>query len=1145
MKKLLTILLLSVLFLPAKASHLYGGELVWKCLNNGKVKFFLTMYRDCNGVNYTNTIHTINTNAPVGNFTVTRVTPDSYVAPLCYASTQTAQTLCNNTTQYGTGTLQKIVFESSELTLTGTPPATGWYFYHQDFARPSQLTNGGSNQTFIARAMMYPYTPPGATGPLVGNPCYDSSPDFLEDPALLAVTNSEIVYNNLGYDPDLDSLYYDWADPLSSFPSSSITWNSGYSASSPLPTGVGSTGAQLINETGEVSFTSAQAGSFATCLKVESWRCGQKIGEVFRDIPISILTQTTPSGLCASSYQPGPPVLTLTPDNSLSNPTVLTPVTNTAGDTISYETSVYPGDTVAFEILASDPYPNPRFCEAQVISLSAAGGNLSSAANYGNANTCLFNPPCATLASKNTGSYVGQFEATGINKVAFNWEIDCNHLFYQEYQCGGLKSNYDFYFRMIDDQCPVNEFSYAKVTVKVLNYMPRNVTVDNTCISQDPVSGAVTFDWVNDPDTGFNFDYYIINHIDTLGNTTVVDTIFDWSTQTYTHTTADPNAKNAYTIQTGGGCGLLTPPTDTIQNIRVGLQAFPPPPNSSIARLDWNRWKVGDTTISYDVWVEAPVNSGQWTQLGTTTDTTWIDTVAFCGSWLNYQVRYNTTCESSLDSGFFSDKTAPSAVVFDSVTVAGGNLSALAWRASSDSDVVYYVIYREDNSGFLVPVDSISTADWAVSMPWTYALSNAQNQSERFVITAVDSCGNQSSVGNTIPSSSMYLQVGIDPCDGYARLRWGTYKTWTQTAPLEYNLYADITDPLGGTITGVLLKGGTLDTTFNHYGIINGYSYCYYVRAVDTTRTITSTSNRVCNSSAVVQGSRVLYLGRASVNSQNGVDMYAYIDKDADVIDYQIQRADDEIGPYLTIGSVAKPILGPWEVKFVDYTADPMSRKYFYRISSRDSCGSLDTISNLATNILLNVEAVGNLTCALSWSAYRDFDNGVQEYQIYRSADGGNSFSFVTSTLDTGFIDDIKPYTNSKGKFCYYIRAIAEDGIIPWRDEFGNKFNARSNVSCAVHKARLWFPTAFNPYSDVVENRIWKPQGVFARPDSYTMFVMDRWGQEVFRTTTIAEGWDGKVNGNDAAMGVYTYYVKYRSIEDVPVEERGNFTLLY
>ena len=222
------------------------------------------------------------------------------------------------------------------MTINGAPPAAGWYFYHSIFARPSQLTNGGSNQNFIARAVMYPYTAPGSTGPANANPCYDSSPDFLEDPALLAVTNSNIVYNNLGYDPDLDSLYYDWADPIITFPNTPISWTAGYSSASPLPTGAGSTGAVLIGETGEVSFTSAQAGSFATCLKVESWRCGQKIGEIFRDIPISILSQTVQTGFCAATYQPGPPLLSLTPDNSLGTPTVLTPITNITGDTIAY-----------------------------------------------------------------------------------------------------------------------------------------------------------------------------------------------------------------------------------------------------------------------------------------------------------------------------------------------------------------------------------------------------------------------------------------------------------------------------------------------------------------------------------------------------------------------------------------------------------------------------------------------------------------------------------------------------------------------------------------------------------------------------------------------------------------------------------------
>ena len=1145
LRRILTVVVFTLMAFQSQATHLLGGEIFWECRPNGKYRFTLVVYRDCGGVSLPTTAQTLGTNCGTAISCSYITTVD--VVPSCYTGT----TSCSGASS-GSGKMQKYIYRSGDVQLTGTPPAGGWYFTWSSCCRPTSISNitSPSSASYLLRAVMYPYTPPGSIAPLTattgGNPtCFDNSPNFLEDPQVISCTGVDVVYNNLGYDPDLDSLYYDWSYPwdastFSANPSSnSVNFSSGYSYNNPMPSTGSSTGADIDNETGEVTFNSAVAGSWATCVKIEEWRCGQLIGEVYRDIPIVTLACTPPTGLCSSAFVDQEPEMSLTIDSSLANPTILTPVTNLAGDTIYFYTEVYPGDTVRFKISSADAYPNPN-CSSQNIQFKASGGNLSSASNYSNANNCLFNPPCATLTSLNPGNV---FTYPGINNVQFNWYIDCNHLFYQQYQCGALKSEYSFYLRMQDDQCPINRFAYKKVVVKVKNYMPALPDIGNACVYQDDL--GVSFDWVANPDTGFNWDYYLINRIDTLGNQAVIDTIYDWATTTYTDASADPNAVNGYTIQVAGGCGLLSDPTDTLQNVRVNLQAFPPPPNSSIAVLNWNTWLRGDTSTVYDVWVEAPINSGSWVQIGSTDEFTYTDSVAFCGEWLNYQVRYHTTCESTTDSGFFSDKTPPAPVVFDSVTVANGNLAALAWQGSSDSDVVYYRIYRKDNGGFFQPIDSISAADHATSMPWVYALSNAENESETYLITAVDSCGNQSSVGNTVPSSTIFLNLGVDPCDGYARIRWNTYNEWTQTQPAAYNLYADITDPLGGTLTGVLLKGGNLDTTFNHYGIINGYSYCYYVRAVDTTGTISSTSNRVCNSSAVVQKSKVLYLGRASVNSQNGVDLYAYIDKDADVIDFNIQRADDEIGPYMTIGTVAKPALGPWEVKFIDFTGDPLSRSYYYRIASRDSCGAMDTISNLGTNILLNVEAIGNLTNQLMWTKYRDFDAGVETYEIYRSINGGGSYTLAGSTTDTAYLDDIKPYSNSKGKFCYYVKAIAKDGVIPWRDEFGMKFNARSNVACAVHKARLWVPSAFNPKSDVVENRVWKPQGVFARPDSYTMFIQNRWGQEVFRTNDLNEGWDGMISGKEAKMGVYTYYIKYRSIEDVPIEERGNFTLLY
>jgi len=67
----------------------------------------------------------------------------------------------------------------------------------------------------------------------------------------------------------------------------------------------------------------------------------------------------------------------------------------------------------------------------------------------------------------------------------------------------------------------------------------------------------------------------------------------------------------------------------------------------------------------------------------------------------------------------------------------------------------------------------------------------------------------------------------------------------------------------------------------------------------------------------------------------------------------------------------------------------------------------------------------------------------------------------------------------------------------------------------------------------------------FARPASYTLVIRNRWGLEVFRTNDINEGWDGTYsNGGIAESGMYTYYIKYRSIEDVPIEEYGYFSII-
>ncbi|MDX5427538.1 MAG: hypothetical protein LPK79_05475, partial [Bacteroidota bacterium] len=62
---LLIIAILGLSF-SSQASHLLGGEITWECLPNGQFRFYLTLFRDCSGINL-GTSASISSNSPAGS----------------------------------------------------------------------------------------------------------------------------------------------------------------------------------------------------------------------------------------------------------------------------------------------------------------------------------------------------------------------------------------------------------------------------------------------------------------------------------------------------------------------------------------------------------------------------------------------------------------------------------------------------------------------------------------------------------------------------------------------------------------------------------------------------------------------------------------------------------------------------------------------------------------------------------------------------------------------------------------------------------------------------------------------------------------------------------------------------------------------
>jgi gliding motility-associated-like protein len=113
-------------------------------------------------------------------------------------------------------------------------------------------------------------------------------------------------------------------------------------------------------------------------------------------------------------------------------------------------------------------------------------------------------------------------------------------------------------------------------------------------------------------------------------------------------------------------------------------------------------------------------------------------------------------------------------------------------------------------------------------------------------------------------------------------------------------------------------------------------------------------------------------------------------------------------------------------------------------------------------------------------------------------------------------------------------------------DYDGSVFTSTSNVACGgEHKARVFIPNSFNPNSNVLENRTWKPKHVYVEDASYSLDIYDRWGVKVFSTRDVNKGWDGTIDGTKAAEGSYIYQLNYRSKQGEPVDLRGTLLLIY
>ncbi len=272
MKKAIYFSLLLMFLIPisSKASHVMGMDLTYECLGPNRYLVTLKLYRDCNGISPSGS-YTLNySSAQCGvssSINLTQLGQPIDITPLC----PSIQSQCNGSNQYG---VQKYTYQG----ILNLPAGCGsdWVMTVTECCRNAAITSltNPSNENILVEATL--------NNTLAS--C-DNSPQFLNDPVPFYCANQLSNYNHGATDSDGDSLVFTLV-PCENGVGTYVSYKGGYSATSPLAT----TGAFNLNSSnGQLSFTPSSTQVSVVKVQVDEYRNGVKIGTVVRDMQFIVV----------------------------------------------------------------------------------------------------------------------------------------------------------------------------------------------------------------------------------------------------------------------------------------------------------------------------------------------------------------------------------------------------------------------------------------------------------------------------------------------------------------------------------------------------------------------------------------------------------------------------------------------------------------------------------------------------------------------------------------------------------------------------------------------------------------------------------------------------------------------------------------
>lgn len=414
---------------------------------------------------------------------------------------------------------------------------------------------------------------------------------------------------------------------------------------------------------------------------------------------------------------------------------------------------------------------------------------------------------------------------------------------------------------------------------------------------------------------------------------------------------------------------------------------------------------------------------------------------------------------------------------------------------SLQNDILYHLEVRPPNASnfsFVKIIDEATQAD-------TIRNLSLSDDYYCFRITAINPCTNNVAAYSNI-SCSIDLDLSVQ--NDVNILTWKTSDPDNNFTLLRDDL---LSRPVSASAR-----------MFNDTNINCNTDYCYTLVA-NNTNGYTSTSLPQCgtafstsppaqvnNISTVVDGTSVNILWEPPPG---------------EITEYTIKREANSF--FSTIATTS-------DAQYQDEGLATAEQSYCYKVGVADACDNSTEESITACSILLkgSIDRLNNIE--LSWNNYEGWANGVANYTVEKSYPSGGGTQSAVNSNSFSEID----LNNNEQVIQYRVTAQPTDNTLPL---------AVSNVITIIKPVNIYYPNAFTPDGNDT-NEEFKVQGRFIT--SYELRIYNRWGELIFVSENMDQGWDGIYNGTTLPQGTYAFSATMQDMAGREITKTGSILLI-